>query len=799
MLSKNLEITIHDALSVASQYHHEYATYEHLLISLLRDNDMEPLLKYHNIDVGKIHKKLHHYLAHDLSELINETTRDVKPTAGFQRIIQRAAIHCEANGISEVNGIYVLAEFFFERQSYAVSCLKEIMITRHDVLQYAHKIKYLQESNEQIHFNAGIDRKTNEGQVRRGDNSYEDDYSDLPKSGRSNHAQKIAPASNQQSALETYCVDLNHKAKGGIIDCLVGRQNEIQRTIEILCRRRKNNALLVGEPGVGKTAIAEGLALRIINNDVPDILKDAKIYALDIGGMVAGTKYRGDFEERIKKILTELKERDDAILFIDEIHTIIGAGSTTSGSLDASNLLKPAFAKGEIRCIGSTTFKEYHNHFEKDMALVRRFQKVVIVEPDEAATVKILHGLKGYYESHHKVKYDDSALLAAVVLSERYINDRNLPDKAIDLMDEAGARKKVQGNKIKSNLITTKDIEELVALIANIPNLSVEAGDVKQLQRLEKNLKENIFGQDEAIAELCSSIKLSRAGLKSHLKPTGCYLFTGATGVGKTELAKQLAKFGHMELIKFDMSEYSEHHSVSRLLGSPPGYVGFDQGGLLTEEVDKYPYSVVLFDEIEKAHPEIYNLLLQIMDEGKLTDTTGKVVNFAHTIIILTSNIGVHESKKAPIGFGGAGNREVNTSSIEAVHRVFSPEFCSRLDKIIVFNPLSKNIVNMIVDKILKVLAKQLEEKKVKIHIDDQVKSYLTESCSKREAGARALERFVESEVKQKIADEILFGKLKKGGVVTVMLKDEKQITFKFLASQKTKESNALEFSEEIS
>jgi len=762
MLSKNLELTLHKALSIAGMYNHEYATYEHLLLALLDDFDAKKIFSEYKINIIELQRKLEHYIQNDLKDLINTSSDDAKPTTGFQRIVQRAAVHSQANGGSIITGTHLLADFYFEQDSFAVKCLKESNIQRHDILEYLSKNTIL--STEQSSINT-IDIQNAEINP----NQYPAETTDypLPKLKTSSQKNIIQGFPTPQTSLDNFCANLNVKAKSGTIDCLVGRHEEIQRTIEILCRRRKNNALLVGEPGVGKTAIAEGLALRIIKKDVPDVLKDSVIYSLDIGSIVAGTKYRGDFEERIKKILTELRARPEAILFIDEIHTIIGAGSTTSGSLDASNLLKPAFAKGEIRCIGSTTFKEYHNHFEKDMALVRRFQKIIVSEPDEQATINILKGLKTYYENHHKVKYDDNALEAAVILSERYINDRHLPDKAIDLIDEAGARKKIQKIKLKSNIVTVKDIEELVASISKIPNISIANDDIKQLQTLESNLKNHIFGQEEAISQLCASIKLSRAGLRKLSRPIGCYLFAGATGVGKTELAKQLAKFCNMELLKFDMSEYSEAHSVSRLIGSPPGYVGFDQGGILTEEVDKYPYSVVLFDEIEKAHPDVYNLLLQIMDEGKLTDSTGKTVSFCHAIIILTSNLGSSESSKTPIGFGGADNRRIK-SSIEAVHHVFTPEFRNRLDNIIVFNPLNSKIIDMIIEKGIKELSAQLALKNVQILTNKSVNSYLARNCFANENGARTLDRIIDTELKQKIADEILFGKLKKGGSVFV-------------------------------
>lgn len=565
----------------------------------------------------------------------------------------------------------------------------------------------------------------------------------------------------------------------------MGRKNEIERTIEILCRRKKNNAILVGEPGVGKTAIAEGLAIRIINNDVPDILKDAVIYSLDIGSLVAGTKFRGDFEERIKNLLEELKKNHNAILFIDEIHTIIGAGSTTTGAMDASNLLKPALARGELRCIESTTFKEYHNNFEKDMALVRRFQKVVISEPDEDTTLEILKGLKENYEKHHNVTYDLSALKAAITLSQRFINDRHLPDKAIDLIDEAGARSKISNKSKLRPIITQKEIEQLLVSIMNIPSIRVESDDIMLLKQLSRNLKTHIFGQAEAIESLCSSIKLSRAGLRKGARPTGCYMFAGQTGVGKTELAKQLAIFSGMKLLKFDMSEFSEPSSVSKLLGSSPGYVGFDQVGMLTSEVDKFPYSVVLFDEIEKAHHEIFNLLLQIMDEGRLTDSTGKHVNFSHTMIILTTNL-VAVEEKAAIGFAQKDSAKAKVGlNMDAFNEHFSPEFQGRLDKIILFNPIS-NIIDKIVSKNLKELASQLADKKVRLVVNNGVKKYFAQNCFNKKGNARELDRVIDTNIKQAIADEMLFGKLRNGGVVIIDYpKKSKKLTFKFSGLEK--------------
>ena len=597
MLSNELELTLRRALSIATEYKHEYATYEHLLLSITEDSDAKSIFLANNVDLRSLQTRLKNYLEHDLQDLVDEDNKEAKPTAGFQRIIQRAALHSQANGQKVISGSHVLAEFFFEHEAYALLCLKESNLNRQDVLNFlkTHDKSYIKStpetSSNQATLQATLIKEISQKHLK-------EEHKDTP----------------HESELEKYCTNLNKRANIDAIDCLIGRKSEIERTIEILCRRKKNNAILIGEPGVGKTAIAEGLATRIINNDVPEILKDAIIYSLDIGSLVAGTKFRGDFEERIKNLLEELKKNQNAILFIDEIHTIIGAGSTTTGAIDASNLLKPALARGDLRCIGSTTFKEYHNNFEKDMALVRRFQKVIVSEPDEGTTLEILKGLKENYEKHHNVTYELSALKAAITLSQRFINDRHLPDKAIDLMDEAGARSKI-GNKSKhKTVITQKDIEQLLASIMNIPTIRVESDDIMQLKKLSSNLKTYIFGQDEAIESLCASIKLSHAGLRKGARPTGCYMFAGQTGVGKTELAKQLANFSGMKLLKFDMSEFVESNSVSKLLGSAPGYVGFDQGGMLTSEVDKFPYSVILFDEIEKAHHEIFNLLLQIMD-----------------------------------------------------------------------------------------------------------------------------------------------------------------------------------------
>ncbi len=767
MLSSNLELTLRRALSIATSLKHEYATYEHLLFALIEDKDAKQVLIKSGVAIELLHARLKQYIEKDLVDLVSEEKQEAKPTAGFQRIIQRAALHSQAHGQRMITGAHVLAEFFFEHEAYALLCLKESNLTRQDVINYI-KEKYTNNTSSSEESNHQEPKLTF---IRSSVKTQEQ----VQDAGEANDPEA---ASENTSELEKYCINLNQRADKNAIDCLVGRKNEIQRTIEILCRRKKNNAILIGEPGVGKTAIAEGLATRIVNKDVPEVLKDAIIYSLDIGTLVAGTKFRGDFEERIKGLLEELRENTNAILFIDEIHTMIGAGSTNAGAMDASNLLKPALAKGELRCIGSTTFKEFHNNFEKDMALVRRFQKIIVTEPDEEATMEILQGLKSYYEKHHNVKYTDASLRSAIELSERYINDRHLPDKAIDLIDEAGARKKMDG-KLKETKITERDIEELLTSIVNIPSIRADFNDAKHLKNLSKSLKDHIFGQDEAIDELCASIKMSKAGLRAPEKPTGCYMFAGPTGVGKTELAKQIALQNNMKLLKFDMSEFSEPSSSSKLLGSAPGYVGFDQGGMLTGEVDKYPYSVVLFDEIEKANSEIHNLLLQIMDDGVITDSTGKHINFSHTIIIMTTNV-VAEVKKSNIGFKEDPNTTKKEMDMSSFNNNFRPEFRSRLDKIILFNPI-ENIIDKIVAKNIKELAAQLADKKVRLKVTAAVKKHFAQDCFNNKTGARELNQAMDAELKQYIADEILFGKLQNGGCVDIEFdKKEQKLLFKF-------------------
>jgi len=771
MLSKSLESTLNKALAIASNYKHEYATFEHLLLALLEDVEACKAFQKYNVNLMSIYNQIDHYLRYELKALVNEQCSSAKPTAGFQRVLHRAAIHGHATGYGYITGAHILAELFFEANAYAVNCLKEHGIARTDVINYLTQNTYNFEDISKIN-------------IKKYDDILEKKKETIIitpiKADNAMVLENKPQNPTNSNILATHCINLNDQAATGDIDNLVGRKIEIQRTIEILCRRQKNNVILVGEPGVGKTAIAEGLALRIVQQDVPQILAEAVIYTLDIGSLVSGTRYRGDFEERIKAIIGELKSKPHAILFIDEIHNIIGAGSTTTGSLDASNLLKPALARGDIRCIGATTFKEFHKHFEKDAALVRRFQKIVVQAPNVTETISILNGLKEYYEKHHNVKYEDEALAAAVTLSERYITDRYLPDKAIDLLDEAGSRKKIESGTNK--IITEKDIEIIVADIAHIPPVVIATDEATKLQKLEQNLKSVIYGQDHAVDTLCASIKLAKAGLRRSNKPIGCYMFAGPTGVGKTELAKQIAHFCNMQLVRFDMSEYSEAHTVSRLIGTPPGYIGFDQGGLLTEEVEKNAYSVVLLDEIEKASPDIFNLLLQVMDHGKLTDSTGKIVNFVHTILIMTTNSGADQMSKSSLGFGKTLNDDSGAVT-GALDKVFSPEFRSRLDEMIIFNKVTDKEIRKIVDKNIQELAAQLTDKNVTINVDQSVRKYLAQQCLNSSKGARILDRIIDTEVKQKIADSVLFGALKNGGEVSLQLLNG-EIKFKFNESR---------------
>ncbi len=747
MLSRNLEQTLHRALSFANERRHEYATLEHLLLGLADDQDAATVLRACGVDLDKLRADLLEFLDKDLSGLVTERSGDPKPTAGFQRVVQRAAIHVQSSGRDEVTGANVLVALFSERESHAVYFLQLQDMTRLDAVNF---------------ISHGIAKAPGRSAPRPVQGAPGGE-------GHGETEREEKHAKRGQDALSNYCVNLNKKALAGKIDPLIGRELEIERTIQILCRRTKNNPLYVGDPGVGKTAIAEGLAKRIVEGDVPEVLAKATIYALDMGSLLAGTRYRGDFEERLKAVVNELENLPGAILFIDEIHTVIGAGATSGGAMDASNLLKPALASGTLRCIGSTTYKEFRNYFEKDRALVRRFQKIDVNEPNIEDTVKILRGLKANYEKHHKVRYTDEAIRAAVELASKYINDRKLPDKAIDVIDEAGASRMLLPENKRRKTVTLRDVEEIVAKIARIPPKSVSTDDKETLRNLERDLKAMVFGQDRAIEALAAAIKLSRAGLREAEKPIGNYLFSGPTGVGKTEVARQLAATLGIELIRFDMSEYMERHSVSRLIGAPPGYVGFDQGGLLTDAIDQHPHAVLLLDEIEKAHPDLFNILLQVMDHGKLTDHNGKLVDFRNIILIMTTNAGASDLARAAIGFG----REVRVGEDEeAIKRLFTPEFRNRLDATITFAALTPEIVARVVEKFVMQLEAQLADRNVTIQLSSAAKEWLAERGYDPLYGARPLARVIQEYIKKPLAEELLFGRLAKGGAVKVALKD---------------------------
>ena len=750
MLSKNLESTLHKAINIANSYHHEYATLEHLLFALTEDNDSMGVMRGCGINISDLRRSLKDFLENDLASLIVEECEEAKPTAGFQRVIHRAAIHVQSAGKTEVSGANVLVALFSERESHAVYFLQEQDINRLDVVNYISQgiAKYSDFQNS-----AAI--------TSVGSKSQEEPEDNIPHIGKENSAKKEKDA----DAIAQYCVNLNKKAESGKIDILVGREEEVERTIQILCRRTKNNPLYVGEAGVGKTAIAEGLALRIIRGEVPNVLKNAVIFSLDMGNLLAGTRYRGDFEERMKGVIKEIEKLPGAILFIDEMHGIVGAGSTSGGALDACNLLKPALARGAFRCIGSTTYKEYRTHIEKDRALARRFQKVDVAEPTVENTIKILRGLKPYYETHHKVKYTATALKAAAELSHRYIHDRKLPDKAIDVLDEAGAAQMLLPENKRRKTITVREIEDVISQLARMPAKSISLDDAEVLRTLESKLKLTVFGQDKAVEVLASALKMSRAGLREEGKPIGNYLFTGPTGVGKTEVAAQLAKAMGMEFLRFDMSEYMEKHAVSRLIGAPPGYVGFDQGGLLTDAIDKTPYAVVLLDEIEKAHPDIYNLLLQVMDYGKLTDNNGKTVDFRNVVLIMTSNAGAFDMSKPALGFG---REEREGEDKEAINRMFMPEFRNRLDAIIGFEHLTKEVIHHVVNKFIFKLESQLADRNVTIELTDAARNWLGEKGYDKQNGARPLARLIAEKIKKPLAEEVLFGKLAKGGTVKI-------------------------------
>jgi len=744
--SATLEQAIHGALALANTRRHELATLEHLLLALIDEPDAARVMQACNVDLDDLRKTLEEFIDDDLSTLITTVEgSEAVPTAAFQRVIQRAAIHVQSSGRNEVTGANVLVAIFAERESNAAYFLQEQDMTRYDAVNFiAH----------------GVAKNPGFSEPR-------------PVTGAEEGAQGEAqPAKTdpKDSALAKYCVDLNAKSRKGDVDPLIGRAAEVERCIQVLCRRRKNNPLLVGDPGVGKTAIAEGLAKKIVDGETPDILAGSTIYSLDMGALLAGTRYRGDFEERLKAVMKELEDHEDAVLFIDEIHTVIGAGATSGGAMDASNLLKPALQGGKLRCMGSTTYKEFRQHFEKDRALSRRFQKIDVNEPTVEDSVKILMGLKPYFEKHHDLRYTNDAIRTAVELAARYINDRKLPDKAIDVIDEAGAAQHLVAANKRRKTITPKEIEAVVAKIARIPPKSVSKNDTEMLRDLEAALKRVVFGQESAIESLSSAIKLARAGLREPEKPIGNYLFAGPTGVGKTEVAKQLAATLGVELLRFDMSEYMEKHAVSRLIGAPPGYVGFDQGGLLTDGVDQHPHCVLLLDEIEKAHPDVYNILLQVMDHGKLTDHNGRTVDFRNVILIMTSNAGAAEQAKSAIGFGRERREGEDTAAIE---RTFTPEFRNRLDAVISFSPLGKATIMKVVEKFVLQLEAQLMDRNVTFELSDAAAAWLGDKGYDDKMGARPLARVIQENVKKPLAEELLFGRLTKGGLVRVVLRDD--------------------------
>ena len=748
--SSTLEQAIHKALSQANERSHEFATLEHLLLALLDEPDAQQVMRACDVDIVQLRQSLTEYVEDELSTLVTDVEgSEAVPTAAFQRVIQRAAIHVQSSGRTEVTGANVLVAMFAERESNAAYFLQDQNMTRYDAVNFiAHGVA-----------------KNNDYEDVRSVPGSEPSEDNLEKSADNTEDSK------KESALEKYCVDLNQKAEVGDIDPLIGRDQEVERCIQVLCRRRKNNPLLVGDPGVGKTAIAEGLARKVVSGETPEVLSKTTIFSLDMGALLAGTRYRGDFEERLKAVVSELENHKDAVLFIDEIHTVIGAGATSGGAMDASNLLKPALQGGKLRTMGSTTYKEFRQHFEKDRALSRRFQKIDVNEPNVDDTIKILRGIKGYFEDHHNIKYTADAIKSAVELAARYITDRKLPDKAIDVIDEAGAAQHLIAPTKRRKTIGVKEIEAIVAKIARIPPKNVTKDDAIVLKDLEASLKRVVFGQDSAIESLSSAIKLARAGLREPEKPIGSYLFAGPTGVGKTEVAKQLADNLGVELLRFDMSEYMEKHAVSRLIGAPPGYVGFDQGGQLTDGVDQHPHCVLLLDEIEKAHPDVYNVLLQVMDHGTLTDHNGRSVDFRNVIVIMTSNAGAAEQAKAAIGFGRDRREGEDTAAIE---RTFSPEFRNRLDAVISFSPLPKDTILQVVEKFVLQLEAQLMDRHVAIEMTTEAASWLADKGYDDKMGARPLSRVIQEHIKKPLAEELLFGKLSKGGLVMVSVKDNK-------------------------
>ncbi len=737
MLSKELEITLNNAFKNAHDKRHEFITVEHLLLALLDNASAEAVMIACGCNIMLLRSQLSQFIDETISLIPPGIQRETQPTLGFQRVLQRAVFHVQASEKKEVAGANLFVALFSEQDSHAVYLLNKQDISRLDVVNYlAHGISKMDHGNE-----VSGDRSSESGN----------------------------PDNEAGSPLEKYATNLNEEAVQGRIDPLIGREQEIERTIQTLCRRRKNNPLLVGEAGVGKTAIAEGLAKKIVEEDVPDVLMKSVIYSLDLGALVAGTKYRGDFEKRLKMLLNQLKKEPEAILFIDEIHTIIGAGSASGGVMDASNLLKPALASGQLRCIGSTTYQEYRSIFEKDHALARRFQKIDVLEPSVADTILILKGLKSRFEEHHDVKYSAEALRVAAELSDRYITDRHLPDKAIDVIDEAGAKQRMTAETERKQLIDTAEIEEIVSKIARVPAKSVSSNDIDKLANLEKNLKMLVFGQDEAIGALASAIKLSRAGLRDSQKTIGSFLFAGPTGVGKTEVTRQLAKVLGVELIRFDMSEYMERHTVSRLIGAPPGYIGFDQGGLLTEQVTKHPHAVLLLDELEKAHPDVFNLLLQVMDHGSLTDNNGRKADFRNIILVMTTNAGAEEGSRASIGFT---HQDHASDSLKVIEKGFSPEFRNRLDAIIQFKPLDISVVGHVVDKFIFELEALLADKQVTLALSADARLWLAEHGCDPKMGARPMARLIQEKIKKPLANDLLFGKLAHGGHVTIVVEN---------------------------
>jgi ATP-dependent Clp protease ATP-binding subunit ClpA len=735
MLSKELEFTLNRAFKEARVKHHEYMTVEHMLLSLLDNPTAAKVLRACGADADRLRREIAAFIEETTPRIPENEDRDTQPTLGFQRVLQRAVFHVQSAGKKEVTGANVLVALFSEQDSQAVYLLNQQDVTRLDVVNY---------------ISHGISKVPGESQ--------EDESPGETDDARGEEKEGSSP-------LESYATNLNEMARQGRIDPLIGRASEVERTIQILCRRRKNNPLFVGEAGVGKTAIAEGLAKKIVDGEVPEVLANAVIYALDLGGLVAGTKYRGDFEKRLKSVLSQLKRQPHAVLFIDEIHTIIGAGSASGGVMDASNLIKPVLASGDLRCIGSTTYQEYRGIFEKDRALARRFQKIDVEEPSVEETYEILKGLKSRFEEHHQVSYTSPALRAAAELSSRYINDRHLPDKAIDVIDEAGAHVQLKSPGKRKKRIDVADVEAIVAKIARIPPKRVSASDTESLKNLDRDLKMVVYGQDQAIDVLTAAIRMNRSGLGNEGKPIGSFLFTGPTGVGKTEVTRQLARILGMELLRFDMSEYMERHTVSRLIGAPPGYVGFDQGGLLTEEINKHPHSVLLLDEIEKAHPDVFNLLLQVMDHGTLTDNNGRKADFRNVVLVMTTNAGADETSRRSIGFT---EQDHSTDGIEALKRYFTPEFRNRLDAVVQFGPLSEETISSVVDKFVFELEQQLEEKKVSLSIDTEARRWLAEKGYDPKMGARPMARVIQQHIKKPLANELLFGDLASGGAVRV-------------------------------